>query len=849
MLILILYVNYFQVKQRGTVEQKMNSFNKSKIFSIFKKVSERELGDYNYIQRMDPIFKHTRRTLISLIVPIWESWTSSMNSIISLELEGPMSLKMSSSKTFNPDDLQRLQGTIESSKQTNPFYTIESEMRNILPSLPDKLTSGKSGSTFPTETFIRLFWQELLMHWHEEFLQLLIKDLDKKFTQKMLLEKGFHNLSQMEVPQHLIEILKKGEKYSPHLPLPINTYQRQFQGFVWNFIKWSARTLCKSDIATHKDENDLDETLKELTIDENDPFHSFWESIKYHYYTFKSQICVTSQFQGRETAGTGMAKDLEEINLPSQILQAGLICTTADKHYGLVLLPLEAVRQAEVKILHDLGGIEIHGGTALQILDKLNLEESDLRTSTSHMSNYLRAFPTIPRSKQKMAFLKLNPKIHKLSLEDITKKKLDSLTFRPICDSEFYTTKPCAQALASLLLSLKEKVLCLYPNMRGFYPQSGTDVARQMRLKKFPTNEPFNLIVSCDLTDAYSNATLEDLVNCSQFLSAVVKNDTLEQEMIEELANFALNNNYIESGGKIYKCKPVLPMGSCLSGEALDIILMAGELRLLINPALEKDVLQTIPTYLDASNMGIKFLDYERFRDDTKILVSAARPQDIILSLTTFAKAAFPQRIPISFEYSNFMQSFLNCCFFCNFAGRSFSTYPRLNFKRPSKVVHPSSNTWKPYLFSGYVANMVDCSRICTEPSIQRFIYKLLQKELEAAGHGRGNINIYRKKAYLAIESAQQRDRLKYEKVHEDPSNLLHENPTNDQDDEELDAHHPPGVIYDSNSNVFKLAKLLVTNSSNMIAAEIRSPSAKNSPHLKALLASTNRYKSQSQYL
>ena len=157
-----------------------------------------------------------------------------------------------------------------------------------------------------------------------------------------------------------------------------------------------------------------------------------------------------------------------------------------------------------------------------------------------------------------MAFLKLNPKIHKLNGLDIKAKPLDSLKFRPVCDSKFFPIKPCAQALASLLVSLKERIFCLYPSMRGFYPLFGADVARKLRSKRFPTNDPFNIIVSCDLSDAYSNIALEDLIVCSQFLSAIVKSDPLDQKMIERLATFTLNSNYIECGGKIYKCGSVL---------------------------------------------------------------------------------------------------------------------------------------------------------------------------------------------------------------------------------------------------------------------------------------------------
>ena len=276
---------------------------------------------------------------------------------------------------------------------------------------------------------------------------------------------------------------------------------------------------------------------------------------------------------------------------------------------------------------------------------------------------------------------------------------------------------------------------------------------------------------------------------------------------------------------------------------------MAGELRLLINPSLDEETLQTIPQYMDGQNIHLKFLDYERYRDDTKILIAGNKPKDIILSLTAFAKAAFPQQIPISMEYSTFMQSFLNCCFFCNFAGRSFSTYPRLNVKKPSNSVHVSSNTWPPQLLTGFMANMVAYSRICTEPKLQNHISNMLQNELMTAGHSQGTIRTYRRKAEEAIKLAATRDREKYEKVRENQLTLPQQTAPNDIEHEELDDPYPPGVIYDRSSNVFTLGRLLVANSTNMIPVNIKAPPPRSSPHLKAILASKSKYKFQSKYL
>ena len=591
----------------------LEPFERHKFTKALHKAAFSALGNLELIYSAHPVSKYLYPDLypdiISLIIPIWKQWESSINGILREEMAGPVAIKMTAERTFKPEDLRKLVSVIEGSRLTNPFYLIESAIPDLLPKLPDCIATSNPEVTFPTHTFIRLFWQELLLTWHGEFMKVLMEDLTKRFKEKMLLIKGFHNLSQVEIPQHIVEVLKKGEKFSPHIPQPDNVYENQFKSFVWDFVRWSARVLCGVYIGQAGKYGDLDSILEQFSRNENDPLHSFWWSIGYHYNLFKTHLRVP---QNPEPCS-------EDVNLETilQILQPGIICTTADKNYGLVILPAEVVRQAEVNMLNDLGGVLVDDLNEKQIMDMLNLEDANLRKG--HASALLACFPSIPRKKQKMAFLKLNPKIHKLSARDLETKKLDSLKFRPVCDSMFFTTKPCAQALASLLISLKEKVFCLYPAMREFYPLSGADVARKMRLKRFPTYEPFNLIVSCDLSDAYSNVTLEDLITCSRFLSAAVKNDPLDQLMIEELAKYTLNSNYLECSGSIYKCGPVLPMGSCSSGDALDIVLMAGELRLLINPPLEESTLQIAPGYLEDIDRVPDFLDYERYRDDTKI--------------------------------------------------------------------------------------------------------------------------------------------------------------------------------------------------------------------------------------
>ena len=152
-----------------------------------------------------------------------------MNCDVSVEV---VQVELSPDRTFKAADLKKLESVIIASKGTNPFYLIDSLMPGFMQQLPDSLPTDNPEVTCPTSTFIRLFWQELLAMWHVKFLEVLMVDLTRRFKEKMLLVKGFHNLSQVEIPQHVMKLLKKGEEFSPRMPQPDIVYQRQFKSFV-----------------------------------------------------------------------------------------------------------------------------------------------------------------------------------------------------------------------------------------------------------------------------------------------------------------------------------------------------------------------------------------------------------------------------------------------------------------------------------------------------------------------------------------------------------------------------------------------------------------------------------------
>ena len=784
---------------------------------------EKYLGKYSILIQHEPHYEGIIQNLFDYVKPIWLQWESAMEPIIKEELDGPVSIKMDGHNKFSTEQILHLTETIEKTKSTNPFLIIESMIENIMSGLPENLPTQETNRTYPTRVFIKVFWQELLMLWHQDFIHILMQDIVRKFNDKLLLGKGFHNFSHTEIEGRILDILAQGENYVTHQKTDIAQCQKEFKSLVWHLVRWAGkRWNDERHDSSNWSENNLEELFATLIEDETRPLHLFYVSVCQDYYKFKGQI---NNECNSEIDPAVLIKRNELVN---KVLQPGLICAVADKHYGLALLPLDVVKKAEREFLQKLGAVqEIR--SPRQILENIEREEENLRNNISQdMTDLLGCFPPIPT--QHMPFLKMAPKIHKLSSREIKEKNTESLTFRPICDSQFYTTKPCAQALGSLLISLKKKVICLYPSMESFYPLDSYDVARKMRNVSFPPKEPYSLIVSCDMTDAYSNCTLEDLLVCANFLSKVAAYEGGEQENIKILAEFVLNNNYIESAGTIYKFNPILPMGCCLSGDALDIILMAGELRVFINPDLDSSILEHIPPYMKELNDVLKVIDYERFRDDTKIIISSHRPMDIVQSLETFAKNMFPPKIPISCEYSTFLQSFLGCQFFINFAGRSFSTYPRLNFSRPSKAIHVSSNTWKKHIMSCFSSNAVSYSRLCSEAKMKSMTMQLLKGEMKLAGHSEDDIKRWHFTVDSSIKEIEYRDVETMEtgcKQHGRDNSKI----------------YAPTATYNSHTNVHQLYEELTKNAMDVFGNVGRS--MKNLPTLKKILVTKDNYRKQ----
>jgi hypothetical protein len=296
-------------------------------------------------------------------------------------------------------------------------------------------------------------------------------------------------------------------------------------------------------------------------------------------------------------------------------------------------------------------------------------------------------------------------------------------------------TKPAAKALMCILREFNLMIIKKFDKLSGIFPLNGWDVARNLKCSQSFSGKKFSVFYSCDLSDAYTNCSLQDLISAIEVLCSVMSGmiPDWKKDLAVRLAKFVFSCSYVETAGGIWLTGEVLPMGCVASGEALDTIGLAGEVSTLGNISLESRL--TGPKYIYGEE-SLDVDDYNRYRDDTRVVDNKDDMEAIIENMKVLATKVFPPHIKISFEVSVFCGTFLDTMFFRNVSTNSFTTCVRLNLSTPSSVDNASSCAPAIHLFSGFLSNGIRGYRICSEPELYNNWISMLEEELMHAGFG-----------------------------------------------------------------------------------------------------------------
>ena len=683
------------------------------------------------------------------ISPFWDSWKGSISKAVVDSSSGSLSIKLLPNNEFSQDHLRLISETIRGSLSFNPEVVLGRMLSSLLPILP-ACVSATDGRSYPMKVVLSVIWYNLLGRWHFFFTWLLCGKLREAFKAKLSIpHNGIYNFTDSLIDEDTQGLLSMGPKHIPSLPCGMEGSKSRIYLFSARFALWVRinfeRNPTDAKIGQSVSLSEAVSLLQYLDSSAKPDYSTFYKGLLHE------MLVADSEWVGRSC---GSGSPCNSFAAPS-----GTVFIPADKGMGVALVYVHTLLEAEVKILESMHAVISPFEDACSILQFVNTKEAEFRASLSPPQiDFMKPYKPFPINQQEVPFLKLSAKVQKLTPEQIRNKDAHLLSFRPICDSTTYTLNPASLALFKLLCSFKHGLFNRFPSLKLILPLSGQHYVQELEeLQCFPSGSlPYHIFFSADLKDAYTNCTLEHLKSCFLFLASVIDEPLWRQDLVVKLADLVLSNNFVEAGCRFYLTGSMLPIGSSCSGEALDIIALAGELVYIVNPPLSDASIALMPDYIKPysapSSDILKHHTYSRYRDDTMVIASGRDPVSILESIVHISGRIFPTSIPICLEISTFFSSFLDVCFFPNFSARRLSSFLRLNFDKPSTIRHSSSNTPQRLLIAPCLTNTIRALRTCSDQFVFATTKELFIEEYVKLGYNGGFLNILNSKLGQVIK-------------------------------------------------------------------------------------------------
>ena len=348
----------------------------------------------------------------------------------------------------------------------------------------------------------------------------------------------------------------------------------------------------------------------------------------------------------------------------------------------------------------------------------------------------------------KIPYLKLNPKVHKLTENEISNNDCSKLKFRPVQDSSEWMMKPYAQLLMFILRDLLGALREKFQSISKIESFNGEKVSHRMRNLNFP-QENFKFFVSADMSSAYSNIFKEDVHSAITIAAELLSVNDWRRDIALKLSELVLGSNFVECATGIFQLADCLPMGSSASQDCLNIVSVVHELNFYIGVTAKNEMKITVDKnfkvdielnknitqvmYLsenEAENLKI----FMRYIDDTQGVFSGQNLNNALNLICKILKI-YPKHLTVNATLNLICFSHLDCIGFVGFYENTINTLVRRNFIAPINLVPQKSNCPKSNKYSIILSESLRYRRICSNAKFVSLNEDFLFGELLHAGY------------------------------------------------------------------------------------------------------------------
>ena len=638
------------------------------------------------------------------------------------------------------------------------------------------------------------------------------------------MKKSLYNFTNNSVSQTLLDQIENGIKSVPNMKKSGRRVVKGVLGEILQNLKMFRRRQQRRPPINHwRVKNWLDIAIRDIDEDTEDEHIAYYKHIRENL----DKAVRIIKWNSDESQCELRAKD---IKLSAEI--PGAVFVLADKNYGMSLIPVETMIQAETNMLKELDAKMINSDSK-EIISTVEerirkFEKSLYLGARQHLDSM--DFDRFARpSEIKVPFLKLNAKLHKMKSVDINDKNLSRLKFRPVQDSSAWIMKPYAVLLMTLLRDLMNALKMKYNSISKIASEDGSQISKDMRLLKL-SDEKTKLFISSDMSSAYTNIFKDDVFKAVITATELLKVNDWRRDLILKLIELVLGNNYIESSTGIFQLGDCLPMGSSASQDCLNIVGMISELQLFENATTSDEIKVIVGDNFEVNiviQKNTKHKDsltrsekgqlklYKRYIDDTHSVCSGENLTDM-KNIIIKVLQAYPKNLVMNATLSLLSFSHLDCLGFCGFSQNKITTIVRKNFTAPINIVPSQSNCPASNKYCIILSEMLRYRRICSSSQFIEMNEHFLFKEMLKAGYNYGE---------LKIKFMKSREYIK-ENYNEGTFVKINEN------SKEFEETFCGKVTFDKNSGSHKIVKALMMGDGKTKLKPILVPSSKIKTYL-----------------
>ena len=596
------------------------------------------------------------------------------------------------------------------------------------------------------------WYNEFLKEWDEVLQRCVIAAIKKGHTNKMKLELGVFNFSNENIPDEAKEILKIGKKSVPPVEKSAVAAMKTFESELKNYLKtYRSKVERKPNLETGEEMN-IREWLEKATEDvetETNEHKEFYKGLLQN---------LDQAYKNVEREAHSLGKNMTSCHLHNMLSIKDHVWNEADKNLGFILLPCKKMIEAEQEMKQKLGA-EMENKNSSEIIKAVEKEilnfESKLDSNKIQVLENFMHTRRVPSEEVKIPFLKLNGKVQKLSQEEISNKNCTKLSFRPVQDSVSWCLNNYSFILMLFLRELNKEIHEKYPELEEITVLNGGEFSNKMKEVIKGENCEYTALISADMDNAYTNISLEDLESAVKNLCDELECESWKADLIIQLSKLVLQNNYVEASIGIMKIGPNLPMGNCASGEALDTVSIAYELKKKVAKHSRTSPKANIPSKVQAKitedgnselseKLGsVKML--KRYRDDIYGIAASQSIGQIVQDIFEIG-TMYPEHIKLTVELGHFYQSFLDVAHYRNLQNGKMTTFVRRNFKVPPLFVPKLSSVPENYKWSALKCELLRHRRICSEVKLVDLNDACLVEEYEKLGYNKHEILKVKKK-------------------------------------------------------------------------------------------------------